>query len=46
MRYMLIIALLTLSGCGQKGDLFLPTESSDAAPETAAPAAQPTTPSQ
>lgn len=46
MRYMLIIALLTFSGCGQKGDLYLPTEQPKESAPAAASTAQPTTPSQ
>ncbi|MGR6871857.1 LPS translocon maturation chaperone LptM [Pseudomonas sp. HK3] len=36
MRYLMILAVLTLCGCGQKGDLYLPqdTSQSDAAMST------------
>lgn len=34
MRYLILLAVLILSGCGQKGALFLPHDKTQSAPVT------------
>lgn len=36
MRYLILLAVLTLSGCGQKGDLYLPQDNPQTMPQSQA----------